>query len=124
MPAVAIGNVPARQHLEIDIPQPGDITAIGELVVDGNHRGSGKLAASAGNRAKHFVESYRVLDKRNSYVASVETDALRAAKRGLKALQGRSNGFRRNPNCKRSGDRRGDVVRVVDSRNLDGDILD
>ena len=51
------------QELEIDIPEPGDVTAIGVAVVDHDHGRHGQAVGRHGQHAEHLVEADRILDQ-------------------------------------------------------------
>ena len=80
MPVVKSGAEPVAEHLEVDVPEPGDVASVRGEVVDGNQRGNGQTAGRDGEHAQGLVEPDRILDQGECQRAAAIGHALDSAK--------------------------------------------
>ena len=108
----------AFELLEVDVPEPGDVRAVREEVVDGDEERA--LAVVGEDRAEHLAEADRVLDQRQEELALLDRDALQSPEGGGEALQPGLDC--REIQAERDADGRGRerVVDVVEARQAEG----
>ena len=76
---------PVEQRLEVDVPDPRHVTAVGDRVVqrdDGDAR-----RAAVDERAHDLVRAGRILDQEEQELLAVDRDALEPAERGAEARE-------------------------------------
>ena len=92
----AAGDAPhaAREHLEVGVPDPGDVAAVGDPVVERDPQV--ELPVLERERAQHLVRAGRVLDQQDRDLAAVHGDRLHAPERAAEALQRLADGLERH----------------------------
>ena len=77
---------PAEERLEVDVPDPRDVAAVGDLVVQRDHRERRRASPSSSVRTASFAPG-RVLDQQHQQPPVADRDPLEAAERGDEALE-------------------------------------
>ena len=111
------GAVPRRddaleaveQRLEVDVPDPRDVLAVGDRVVERDHGDARRTALD--ERPDRLVRAGRVLDQQHQQPPLADRDPLEAAERGAEALEPGRDVVERD--AERARERRGGE-RVVD----------
>src|SRR5205807_3172336 len=80
----------AGQPLEVDVPEPGDVAAVGDQVVDRDEVVVGRPQLVGG--AQHDVEARGVLGEEQAQLAVVQPQPLHAAEAGPEAGDGGGHG--------------------------------
>jgi hypothetical protein len=102
-----------EERLEVDIPDPGHVLAVGDSVVQGDHED----ARHAGlERAQRLVRSGGVLDQEHDDRLAARPDSLEAAERPGEAPQTLADVVQRRPERECERCRAGRVVDVVEAR--------
>jgi hypothetical protein len=76
---------PAEQRLEVDVPDPRDVAAVCDLVVERDQQQRGR--ARRHERADDLVRAGRVLDQQNEQRTVADRDPLEPPECGRRALQ-------------------------------------
>ena len=97
------------ERLEVDVPDPRDVAAVGDLVVERDHGDARRSAVD--ERAHDLVGAGRVLDQQHQQAAVADRDPLEAAEGGREAAQ--AGGDLGERQAERERERRG-AERVVD----------
>ena len=112
----------AREELEVDVPEPADVRAVGEEVVDGDHEqrlglGLGARSARTGPEhcLEHLIEADGILDEVQQNLPVPECDMLLSTEDRLKRLETRDDVARAYAERAANGGRRDRVVGVVDA---------
>ena len=87
MPEQVTRRDPAAQQLEVGVPDPGHVAAVGDVVVQ--REPEVERALLERQRAQHLVRAGGVLDEQDRDVAPVDRDRLHAAEGAAEALQRR-----------------------------------
>jgi hypothetical protein len=98
------------QFLDARVPQPRDVPAVGDLVVD---RDQDVGLGQPGEQSDRLVQTGRVLDEDHDHATAPILDHLPPAERSLHALEGATDGRRGDAEAQSGGVRRGRVVGVV-----------
>ena len=108
-----------EQRLEVDVPDPGDVAAVGDLVVERDDEDARRAAVD--ERADGLVRAGRVLDQEQEELLVADCDALEAPERGGEALEPGRDVV--EPRAERAGQRRrrDGVVDVVEPRQTELD---
>ena len=106
------------QHLEVGVPDPGDVAAVGDPVVQ--RHPEVELAVLERQRAQHLVRAGRVLDQQDRDVGGRHRDRLDAAERAAEALERLADGRERHAQLQRGRGGRDGVVDVVEARAAGG----
>ena len=80
------------QHLEVGVPDPGDVAAVGDPVVERDPEV--ERAVLERQRAQHLVRAGRVLDQQDRQLAAVDRDRLHAAEGAGEALERLADAWR------------------------------
>ena len=112
--AGAHGHVHALgEAFELDVPQPGDVGAIGESIVDRDQQGASTGRGQDG--PQHFRKADRVLDQRQKQLATVDLDALQSTEGCGERLQAPRDALALDAQRRAHRDRRERVVDVVET---------
>ena len=109
MPAQVTRRDAAGEQLEVGVPDPRDVAAVGDLVVE--HGEQVVLAGLERQRAQDLVGAGRVLDQQDAELVLAERDGLGAAERGGDPLKPGDDRRERDPERDGEG---GGGERVVD----------
>jgi hypothetical protein len=107
---------PPRQQLEVGVPDPGDVAAVGNAVVQ--RQPEVVRAVLEDQRAQHLVGARRVLDQQDQHVAAVDRDSLDAPERAAEALEPGADVVERRAQLQPRSRRGEGVVDVVQAREL------
>ena len=109
-----------EERLEVDVPDPGDVASVGDLVVEGDDERLRRAAVD--ERANRFVCARGILDQEQEDSLVPDGDAFEPAERRREAPE--PGGDLVELRAERAGERRGRdrVVDVVEARQrkLDG----
>ena len=105
-----------RQQLEVGVPDPGDVAAVGDVVVQEQEQAL--LARHGGDGAQHLVESGRVLAEEDLHAPAVDLEALLPPERGVDRLDAGAHRFDVEAQRQAAGEGRERVVGVVEAAQL------
>ncbi len=117
---VTLSSVPGEQ-LEVGVPDPGDVAAVGGAVVERDPEVESGLGGRAGlgleaQRSQHLVRSRGVLDQQDRNRLGRHLDRLHAPEHGLDGLEARLGAFEPDAEAKRRSEGGEGVVDVVEAR--------
>ena len=108
----------ARQKLEVGVPDPGDVTAVGDAVVQGDPEVEAPRVQPIGlepEGAQDLVRAGGVLDQEDGDRGGADGDGLDAPEGGFHALQACDGSARLDAKVQRGRQRRERVVDVVEA---------
>ena len=102
-----------RQQLEVGVPDPGHVAAVGDVVVQEEQQAL--LAGHGGDGAQHLVEAGGVLAEEDLHATAVDLEALLAPERGVDGFDAVLHGFEVEAEREAAGERGQGVVGVVEA---------
>ena len=103
------------QHLEVYVPQPGDVPAIRGEIVDRNQHHAGRRPCGPHHGAQHLIKAGRILGQQQDGLAPICADPFGAAKRGRKCFYPARHRLQGHAQLQTARRGRQDVVNVIDA---------
>ena len=105
---------------EVHVPQPGDVAAVGVVIVDGDDDG---VRVVGTHRAQGLAESGRILDQVQHEATALDRERLTPPERGLDRSQAGGHGGRRERERQRQRRRTRGVLSVVRAAGPQRDLV-